>query len=32
MNDVFYTLYRATNDTNFLTLAAMFERPCFLVR
>mmetsp|Transcript_30249 Transcript_30249/g.58139 ORF Transcript_30249/g.58139 Transcript_30249/m.58139 type:complete len:1012 (+) Transcript_30249:229-3264(+) len=30
MNDVMYTLFRATNDTQFLNLAALFERPCFL--
>jgi len=29
MNDVLYTLFRATNLTKFLHLAALFERPCF---
>ena len=26
-----YSLYRATNDTEFLQVGAMFERSCFLV-
>jgi hypothetical protein len=30
MNDVFYQLYTIMNDTKHLTLAPLFDKPCFL--
>jgi hypothetical protein len=30
MNDVFYQLYTISNDMKHLTLAHLFDKPCFL--